>query len=319
MTHPITRREFLKTASTAAALAGGSQLLSLSILRPAQAALNPLEHYPDRNWEQIYRNVYSYDDSYIFVCTPNDTHNCYLRAYVKNGIVTRCGPTHQYHKGTDVYGTKASQRWDPRHCNKGLAIVRRFNGDRRIKGPMVRRGFLEWVERGFPRDAQGLPPAELFRRGEDSFVRMGWDEAYGLVARVLEHTARYYTGDQGVSKLEAQDYHPSMVKACEGAGTRTIKFRGGMPVLGSIKLFGQYRQANSMALLDAKIRGVGPDEAKGGVGLDNYSWHTDLPPGHPMVTGQQTIDFDLCNVEYSKLAICWGMNFISTRCRMLTG
>jgi nitrate reductase alpha subunit len=32
-----------------------------------------------------------------------------------------------------------------------------------------------------------------------------------------------------------------------------------------------------------------------------------------MVTGQQTVDFDLCNVEYSKLAICWGMNWISTK------
>jgi nitrate reductase alpha subunit len=313
MTHSFTRREFLKTASTTAALAGGTQLLSLSILRPAGAVLNPLEHYPDRNWEQLYRNVYSHDDSYVFVCTPNDTHNCYLRAYVKNGIVTRCGPTQQYHKGTDVYGTRASQRWDPRHCNKGLAIVRRFNGDRRIKGPMVRRGFMEWVERGFPRDAQGLPPAELFRRGEDPFVRVGWDQAYSLVARVLDHVARYYSGDEGARRLEAQDYHPAMVKACEGAGTRTLKFRGGMPVLGSIKLFGQYRQANSMALLDAHIRGVGPDQAKGGVGLDNYSWHTDLPPGHPMVTGQQTVDFDLCNVEYSKLAICWGMNWISTK------
>jgi nitrate reductase alpha subunit len=313
MPQGISRRDFLKRATTGAGAIAAGELLSLSLLRPASAAVSPLEHYPDRDWEKLYRDVYAHDDSYVFVCTPNDTHNCYLRAYVKNGIVTRCGPTQQYHKGTDVYGTRASQRWDPRHCNKGLAIVRRFNGDRRIKGPMVRRGFLEWVERGFPRDARGLPPAELFRRGEDRFVRMSWDEAYSLVARVVEHVARYYSGDRGATQLEAQGYHPAMVEACEGAGTRTIKFRGGMPVLGAIKLFGQYRQANSMALLDAHIRSVGPDQAKGGVGLDNYSWHTDLPPGHPMVTGQQTVDFDLCNVEYSKLAICWGMNWISTK------
>ena len=43
------------------------------------------------------------------MCTPNCTHNCYLRAYVKNGIVTRCGPTQNYHKGSDVYETAASQ------------------------------------------------------------------------------------------------------------------------------------------------------------------------------------------------------------------
>jgi nitrate reductase alpha subunit len=313
MSEGITRREFLQSAAVVTGVIAASNLLSLSILRPAHAIGNPLEYYPNRDWERLYRDIYAYDDSYIFMCTPNCTHNCYLRAFVKNGVVTRCGPSQRYHEGSDLYGTRASQRWDPRHCNKGLAIVRRFNGDRRVKGPLVRRGFKEWVDRGFPRDDEGLPPAELFRRGEDSFVRMDWDEAYGLVARVLDNIARYYGGDAGVRQLIAQDYHPSMVEACEGAGTRTLKFRGGMPVLGSIKLFGQYRQANSMALLDAHIRGVDADEAKGGVGLDNYSWHTDLPPGHPMVTGQQTIDFDLCNIEYAKMAICWGMNWISTK------
>jgi nitrate reductase alpha subunit len=309
----VSRREFLKGASGTLATLAGSELLSLGLLRPASAAIDPFRDYPNRDWERVYRDLYAPDSSYVFVCTPNCTHNCYLRAYVKNGVVTRCGPTQRYHEASDVYGTKASQRWDPRHCNKGLAVVRRFNGDRRVKGPMVRRGFREWVERGFPRDAQGLPPAELFRRGEDSFVRVDWDEAYALVARTLEHLTRFYAGEEGADRLRAQGYHESMVKACEGAGTRTLKFRGGMPVLGSIKLFGQYRQANSLALLDAFVRKVGPEQAKGGVGLDNYSWHTDLPPGHPMVTGQQTVDFDLANVEYSKLAICWGMNWVSTK------
>ncbi len=313
MRNDFSRREFLHGASVAGGLLAVSNLLSLSLLRPAHAIDNPLAFYPNRDWEKLYRDAYTYDDSYIFMCTPNCTHNCYLRAYVKNGIVTRCGPTQEYHKGTDVYETRASQRWDPRHCNKGLAIVRRFNGDRRVKGPLVRRGFKEWVARGFPRDADGLPPAELFRRGEDSFVPMGWNEAYEMVAAVLSETARHYSGESGARQLAAQDYHASMIDACEGAGTRTLKFRGGMPVLGSIKLFGQYRQANSMALLDSYLRGVDEDEAKGGVGLDNYSWHTDLPPGHPMVTGQQTVDFDLSCVEYTDLAICWGMNWISTK------
>ncbi len=313
MSQSFSRRDFLKRSTAAGAALGATELLSLSLLRPAHAKGSPLDFYPERGWERLYRNVYAHDDSYVFMCTPNCTHNCYLQAYVKNGVVTRCGPTQKYHLGTDVYGTKASQRWDPRHCNKGLAIVRRFNGDRRVKTPLVRRGFKEWVERGFPRDREGLPPAELFRRGEDSFVRVGWEEAYKIIARTMEHLARYYSGDQGAGRLTAQGYHESMVKACQGAGTRTLKFRGGMPVLGAIKLFGQYRQANSMALLDAYVRGVPKNKAKGGVGLDNYSWHTDLPPGHPMVTGQQTVDFDLCNVEYTKMAICWGMNWVSTK------
>ena len=86
-----------------------------------------------------------------------------------------------------------------------------------------------------------------------------------------------------------------------------------MPLLGMTRVFGMYRMANSMALLDAKIRNVGPDKAMGGKGFDNYSWHTDLPPGHPMVTGQQTVEFDLSAVEYCRTVIVWGMNWITTK------
>jgi nitrate reductase alpha subunit len=106
----------------------------------------------------------------------------------------------------------------------------------------------------------------------------------------------------GQKRLTAQGYDPAMVEATDGAGVQTIKVRGGMALLGATRIFGLYRFANSLALADAKIRGVGPDKAIGGArGWDSYSWHTDLPPGHPMVTGQQTNDFDLFAVEHSKL------------------
>jgi nitrate reductase alpha subunit len=74
-----------------------------------------------------------------------------------------------------------------------------------------------------------------------------------------------------------------------------------------------YRLANSMALLDDHVRKVGPDKALGAKGFDNYSWHTDLPPGHPMVTGQQTVEFDLHAVELCKTLVVWGMNWITTK------
>jgi len=92
-----------------------------------------------------------------------------------------------------------------------------------------------------------------------------------------------------------------------------LKFRGGMPFLGATRVFGLYRMANSLALLDGKLRGVGPDEAVGGRVWDSYTWHTDLPPGHPMVTGQQTVDFELFTVENANLVTLWGMNWISTK------
>src|SRR3990172_257401 len=311
----IKRRDFLKTVAVtaSAALASEPMGLALKVLQPVPEIKNPLEHYPDRDWEKVYRDIYTHDYYFIFTCTPNDTHNCYLRGYVKNGIITRIGPSQRYREATDLYSTQASARWDPRICNNGVALVGRFYGDRRIKYPMVRKGFKELVEKGFPRDGNGQPPLEYFKRGEDQWVKVSWDEAYSTVAKVMVNMAQTYSDEKGGDLLRKQGYDEKMIERMKGAGTQTMKFRGGMPLLGLIKLFGLYRMANSMALLDSYVRGVGPDKAIGGIGVDNYSWHTDLPPGHPMVTGQQTIDFDLVNAEYANIILCWGMNWICTK------
>ncbi|MBX3727951.1 MAG: molybdopterin-dependent oxidoreductase [Candidatus Sumerlaeia bacterium] len=311
----MTRRKFLKWSLGGAVVAVGSLQLGYALdgLQPAVGVENPLLSYPNRDWEKVYRNIFQPDQSYYFMCTPNCTHNCLLRAEVKNGVVVRVGPSMRYHEATDLYGTKASQRWDPRICNKGTILPRRIHGDRRVKHPMVRKGYKQWVEQGFPRDANGLPPAEMFRRGEDEYIEVTWEEAFALAAKGLHETARRYSGKEGAAMLTRQGYDEAMVAKAGGAGTRCMKFRGGMPALGPIKLFGLYRMANMMALVDANVRGVGPDAARGGIGFDNYSWHTDLPPGHPMVTGQQTVDFDLSNTEYCDVVICWGMNWLCTK------
>ncbi len=311
----ISRRRFLEWAASAGfgALAAGP-LATWSLAQQGGEIENPLAKYPDRHWEKVYRDVFRYDSSFVFLCAPNDTHNCLLRAYVKNGVVSRIGPTYGYGQASDVYGNRASHRWDPRICQKGLGLVRRFYGDRRVRYPMVRKGFKEWVDKGFPRDAQtGKPPAELFKRGWDSFVRVSWEEAFEYAAKAMENVVRTYSGPDGAGRLKAQGYDEAMVAAMEGAGTRTCKFRGGMPLLGATRIYGLYRFSNSLALLDAKVRGVTPDKALGGRGWDNYSWHTDLPPGHPMVTGQQTVEFDLFGVENANVVVVWGMNWISTK------
>jgi nitrate reductase / nitrite oxidoreductase, alpha subunit len=276
---------------------------------------NPLGSYPNRGWEQHYRDLYKSDSSFTFLCAPNDTHNCLLNAHVKNGVVTRISPTFGFSKAMDLDGNVASARWEPRVCQKGLALVRRFYGDRRCKRPMVRKGFKQWADDGFPRDpSTGAVDFEKYmRRGRDAWVAVSWDQAFDYSARALANIAVTYTGDQGKQYLLAQGYDPLMVESTQGSGTQTLKFRGGMQALGATRIMAQYRLANSMALLDAAIRKVGPDQALGARGWDNYTWHTDLPPGHPMVTGHQTLDFDLCNVEHSNLILVWGMNWICTK------
>ena len=202
----------------------------------------------------------------------------------------------------------------PSSLARCVVVSEQGYGDRRVKAPMVRRGFRDWVEAGFPRDPKtGAPDGKYFNRGRDRWQRISWAEAYQIAARAMDDIARTYSGDAGARRLRAQGYDESMVEAMEGAGTQSIKLRGGMAFLGATRIYGLYRFANMLALLDAHVRGVGPDQARGARGWDSYSWHTDLPPGHPMVTGQQTNDFNLCNVEHAKLLFVWGMNWITTK------
>ncbi len=309
------RRTFLKGMAVTGLLSatGKAYAAPLRYFKPTQID-NPLAQYPNRDWESVYRNIFAYDSDFHFLCAPNDTHNCLLRAFVKNGVVTRIGPSYKYGEASDLYGNKASHRWDPRICQKGLALVRRFYGDRRVKAPMIRRGFKEWVDAGFPRDSKtGKPDAKYFQRGKDKWLRLGWDEAYEIAAKAIHNITKTYSGEKGASYLHEQGYDESMIHAMHGAGVETFKLRGGMAFLGATRIYGLYRFANMLALMDAKIRGVGPEKASGARGWDSFSWHTDLPPGHPMVTGVQSSDFELFATEKSKLVIAWGMNWITTK------
>ncbi|MDP1561910.1 MAG: molybdopterin-dependent oxidoreductase, partial [Pirellulaceae bacterium] len=312
-----TRRTFLfqlVAGGAGVAAAAGQVRAAVQDLQPVSID-NPLSGYPNRDWEKHYRNLYASDSKFTFLCAPNDTHNCLLHAHVKNGVVTRISPTFGFSKATDLAGNQASARWEPRVCQKGLALTRRFYGDRRCKRPLVRKGFKQWVDDGFPRDPQtGLVDYDKYlQRGKDAWVAVTWDEAFDYSARALKNIAETYNGIEGQKRLLAQGYDPLMVEATQGAGVQVLKFRGGMQALGATRIMAQYRMANTMALLDANLRGTGPDDALGARGWDNYTWHTDLPPGHPMVTGQQTSDFDLCNVEHSDVILCWGINWICTK------
>jgi nitrate reductase alpha subunit len=308
------RRSFLKGLFGAAVTgAAAAEAAPIRYLKPMEVE-NPLAAYPNRDWEKTYRNIFKPDSTFVFLCAPNDTHNCLLKAYVKNGVVVRIGPTFGYGKAQDLHGNTASHRWDPRLCQKGLALVRRIYGDRRVKAPMIRRGFKLWADEGFPRDpATGRPDPKYFERGKDRWLRVSWDEAHDYAAKAIDNISRAYSGEEGKKRLLAQGYDEAMVEATEGAGVQTFKVRGGMAFLGATRIYGLYRFANMMALADAKIRGVSPEKAHGARGWDSYSWHTDLPPGHPMVTGMQTNDFELFSVEHSKLCLVWGMNWITTK------
>ncbi len=104
-----------------------------------------------------------------------------------------------------------------------------------------------------------------------------------------------------------------MIEAMGGAGTRTFKCRGGMGLLGVIGKYGMYRFANTLALLDTHVRGVGPEEAKGGRTWSNYTWHGDQAPGHPFTTGLQASDEDFNDLRNSRLHIQCGKNLVENK------
>jgi len=315
-THGLSRRRFLEIAGVAGfgSVTGLHELVGQYRQLTPVVVENPLASYPNRGWERIYRDIFRHDRTFTFMCCPNDTHNCLLKAFVKNDVVVRIEPTYGYGKATDLSGNTASARWDPRCCQKGLVLGRRFYGDRRVKGAFIRKGFKAWVDQGFPRNPDtGAVAKQYLHRGSDSWVKVPHDEAYRYHATALQNIATTYSGDEGKQRLLAQGYDPDMVEQVGGAGTRVLKFRGGMAWQGALRIFGNFRMGNSMALLDHHIRGVPPEEAKGAGSWDSYSFHTDLPPGHPMVCGDQTNDFELFDTENANLIVVWGMKWICTK------
>src|SRR6266545_5497346 len=188
------------------------------LLAAIDPADNPLSRAVSRNWEKIYRDQYRYDSRFDWVCSPNDTHACRIRAYVRNGIVVRSGETYDYQTYADLYGHRATNNWNPRQCAKGYTFHRVLYGPYRLRHPIVRKGWQAWAEAGFPE----LTPAnkarfKFDRRGEDEFVQCTWEDAFTSIARALDSIARRYSGEAGATRLLAQGYQPEMVKAMGGA------------------------------------------------------------------------------------------------------
>ena len=308
----LSRRDFLKlTGASAIALAATE--LEWRLLAPISVD-NPLAAYPDRDWETIYRDQYRYDSSFTYVCSPNDTHACRLRAFVRNGIILRSEQNYDVGRYADLYGNTATPHWSPRGCKKGQTFHRRIYGPHRLRGPLMRKGWQQWADDGFPELTADLKAKYKFdSRGTDELLPVSWDQAYDYIARGMIAIATRYSGDSGAELLRKQGYPEEMIDALGGAGTRTIKTRGGMGLLGVIGKYGMYRFSNTLALLDEHVRGVGEDEVKGGRLWSNYTWHGDQAPGHPFTTGLQASDEDFNDLRNSMLHIQCGKNLVENK------
>jgi nitrate reductase alpha subunit len=309
------RREFL-AALGAGGLAALGWRSALAGLAPLPGIENPLKHYPARDWEKVYRDQYRYDRTFTWVCAPNDTHMCRLKAFVRNGVIVRNEQNYDHDRCGDTYGNTATKAWNPRGCLKGYTFHKRVYGPYRLKGPVLRAGWKQWADDGFPSlsDDPSLRAKYKFDdRGGDAYVRLSWDEIMDYVARGFMAVARTYSGDDGKRRLLADGYDPLTLTHWNGAGTRTMKFGSNLPLHGLIGKFGIYRLANQMALLDHHVRGVGPEEAQGGRDWNEYTWRGDQAPGTPFATGLQASDMDFNDLRFSKLIVQIGKNLVENK------
>lgn len=310
----FSRRNFLKL-SGAAALSLALSELEFQLLDPINVD-NPLSAYPDRNWEAVYRDQYRYDSSFTYVCSPNDTHACRLRAFVRNGVILRSETNYDVANYGDLYGNKATAHWHPRGCKKGQTFHRRMYGPHRLKGPLMRKGWKEWADDGFPGldENDNRSKYKFDSRGLDELLPVKWEEAYDYIARGMIAIAKRYSGEEGAARLRQQGYPEEMIAPMGGAGTRTFKCRGGMGLLGVIGKYGMYRFSNTLALLDVHVRGLkNHEDAKGGRAWSNYTWHGDQAPGHPFTTGLQASDEDFNDLRNSRLHIQCGKNLVENK------
>lgn len=309
----LSRRDFLKLSGATVGGAALARYLHLQMLEPVNVA-NPLAAYPDRAWEQIYRNQYAYDSSFTYVCSPNDTHACRLRAFVRNGVILRSETNYDVGSYSDLDGKTATAHWNPRGCKKGQTFHRRVYGPHRLKGPIMRQGWKNWADDGYPYlDAANRDKYKFTSRGTDVMIPVSWEEAYRYIARGMIAIATHYSGEEGVARLQADDYPEEMIAAMQGAGTRTFKCRGGMGLLGVIGKYGMYRFSNTLALLDTHVRGTDEETALGGRRWSNYTWHGDQAPGHPFATGLQASDCDFNDLRNSRLHIQCGKNLVENK------
>ncbi|MCP4226119.1 MAG: molybdopterin-dependent oxidoreductase, partial [Actinomycetia bacterium] len=315
--HPIDRRRFLQLSSGALVSAAAFVEGPLSLFSAQAGIENPLVEYPDRDWEQILRDQYAYDDSFTFICAPNDTHMCRLRAFTQNGVVKRIEQNYDGGLYGDPQGNKSTAHWNPRGCPKGYTLHQRVYGPYRAKYPMIRQGWKEWADDGFPSLSDDPALRDQYRfstRGDDEFVRSDWDEINAYTARGLQAIAETYSGEEGRRRLiDADGYEPEMLEYWEESGVRTLKIGSSLPLHGVAGKFSLFRFANTMGLLDASVRGVDESEAVAARDWSEYTWRGDQAPGFPFVHGLQTSEVEMNDMRHSRLLVMVGKNLVENK------
>jgi complex iron-sulfur molybdoenzyme family reductase subunit alpha len=131
----------------------------------ATGDFDPLDTYPYRSWEDLYRGQFTWDKVVRSTHSANCTGSCSWNVYVKDGVMLREEQAGDYPRiNQDL------PDYNPRGCQKGACFVEYVYGAQRLKYPLIRRGLRA-----------GTP----VERGSGQWERIGWDEALTIIAGKL--------------------------------------------------------------------------------------------------------------------------------------
>ena len=236
---------------------------------------------------------------------------------MRNGVMIRSEQNYDHDRCGDLYGNKATKAWNPRGCPKGFTMQRRVYGPYRLKGPVLRNGWKQWVDAGCPSLSDNPELRTKYKfddRGNDSYVRVSWDEVSKYVADALHAIAGTYSGDDGArataeGRLRAADdrqggrcRHADDEDRLEPADPRPGR------QVRHLSLRQHARSAGS-----SRPRRAGGGGARGARDWNEYTWRGDQAPGHPFVHGLQTSDMDFNDMRFCKLVIQIGKNLIENK------
>jgi complex iron-sulfur molybdoenzyme family reductase subunit alpha len=205
----ISRRGFLGLAGSGAAalLAGlpGCRQPSGELSSHLDTSdFDPLDFYPYRGWESLYRDQFTWDKVVRSTHSANCTGSCSWMVYVKDGVMIREEQASDYPRiNNDL------PDYNPRGCQKGACFVEYVYGAQRLKYPLIRKG----LRAGKPVD-----------RGSGQWERVSWDEALDFIAaKLLDNIYQH-----GPDTNTFFSVIPAMSPVSFAAGARFCHFIGGV-------------------------------------------------------------------------------------------
>ena len=236
-------------------------------------------HEGGRDWENMYRDRWSFDKRVRSTHGVNCTGSCSWNVYVKDGLVA------WENQALDYPETSPDMPdFEPRGCPRGASFSWYLYSPLRIKYPYLRSDLAELWREAKKSHKTALEawrsiaddPAKKKRykaaRGMGGFVRSNWDEVSELIASSLLYTVEKYGPDRNF----------------------------GFSVI----------PAKSMLSYAAGLRFM---QLMGGAGLSFYDWYADLPPASPQVWGDQTDVPESSDWYNAGYIITWGSNVPLTR------